>query len=256
MFYFTSFMTILTVMTLFYFRQRITKNATSVDAVWALGIGIHTAFLSWRAEGDEARRWVIAVLVGIWAARLAGHLYVDRVRTGIEDGRYATFRREWNEVAFYGMYVVQGILVFLLPLTFLGALKNPAEFPSMLDLVALALWAISIGGEWTADRQLARFRSNPTNRGRTCREGMWRYSRHPNYFFEWLIWCAYIPLSIGSPLFFVALLGPALLLFLLLKVSGVPPTEAQALSSRGDDYRRYQQSTSVFFPWFPKGGAS
>jgi steroid 5-alpha reductase family enzyme len=111
---------------------------------------------------------------------------------------------------------------------------------------------VAIAGEAIADRQLARFRAHPANRGKTCRVGLWSVSRHPNYFFEWLIWCAYIPLSIGSPLFFAALLGPVLLLVFLLKVSGVPPTEAQAVSSRGEDYRRYQRTVSVFFPWFPK----
>jgi steroid 5-alpha reductase family enzyme len=183
---------------------------------------------------------------------LAAHLFFDRVLTGIEDGRYTRFRRELSPVAFYGLYVAQGVLIFLLPLTFLGALNNRTPFPAVLDIVALVLWTVSIVGEFIADRQLARFRAQPANRGRTCRVGLWKLSRHPNYFFEWLIWCAYIPLAIGSPSFLFAILGPSLLLFFLLKVSGVPPTEAQALTSRGDDYRDYQKSTSVFIPWFPR----
>ncbi len=239
-------------MTALWLRQRVTKNATSVDAFWALGIATETALLAWKADGDLIRRTVIAILVGAWALRLSSHIYFDRVRTGIEDGRYTRFRKEWSAGAFYGLYIAQAILVFLLPLTFLGGLRNATVFPSTLDFLALMIWALAIGGEFVADRQLTRFRSNPANKGRTCRDGLWKLSRHPNYFFEWLIWCAYIPLSIGSHTFFVALIGPALLLFLLLKVSGVPPTEAQALSSRGDDYRNYQKTTSVFVPWFPK----
>lgn len=243
-------------MTGLWWRQRSTKNATSVDAFWAIGIAIETALLAWQAHGDVIRRTVIAALVGAWALRLSSHIYFDRVRTGVEDGRYTRFRNEWSAGAFYGLYIAQAVLVFLLPLTFLGGFRNETPFPSALDVLALSVWAIAIAGELTADRQLARFRSNPANKGKTCRDGLWKLSRHPNYFFEWTIWCAYIPLSIGSSSFFAALLGPALLLFLLLKVSGVPPTEAQALSSRGDDYRRYQQTTSVFVPWFPKKGAS
>lgn len=242
-------------MTLLFFRHQATKNSTSVDAFWAAGIGIETALIAWKAEGDVLRRVVIAALVGAWAIRLAGHLYFDRVLTGIEDGRYTRFRREWSAAGFYGLYAGQAALIFLLPLTFLGAFANQTPFPSALDILALALWAIAIFGEFTADRQLARFRGNPSNKGKTCRDGLWRYSRHPNYFFEWLIWCAYIPLAVGSPYFLVSLLGPALLLFFLLKVSGVPPTEAQALTSRGNDYREYQRTTSVFVPWFPKGGS-
>lgn len=239
-------------MVLLYWRQTFTQNATSIDAYWALCIGIQTAMLALRTDGDALRRGVIAILVGSWAIRLATHLYVHRVRTGVEDGRYARFRREWSKFAFFSLYLAQGVLIFVLPLTFLGAFQNSTPFPSILDFVALGLWMASIIGEAIADRQLARFRSNPANKGKTCREGLWRYSRHPNYFFEWLIWCAYIPLSIGSSLFWIALLGPVLLLFFLLKVSGLPPTEKQALASRGDDYRRYQETTSAFVPWFSK----
>jgi steroid 5-alpha reductase family enzyme len=251
-FYWISASVILAAATLLWWRQTFTKNATSVDAAWALGIGIQTALLAARADGDVLRRVVIAVLVGVWALRLAGHLFFDRVLKGVEDGRYARFRREWSPAAFYGLYVIQGVLVFLLPLTFLAAFNNPRPFPAPEDFLGVGLWILAVSGEAVADRQLARFRADPANRGKTCRDGLWHYSRHPNYFFEWLIWCAYLPLSIGSPLFFVALLGPVLLLVLLLTVSGVPPAEAQALASRGDDYRLYQETTSVFIPWFPK----
>jgi steroid 5-alpha reductase family enzyme len=106
-----------------------------------------------------------------------------------------------------------------------------------------------------ADRQLTRFRADPANKRKTCRRGLWRYSRHPNYFFEWLLWTSYVPLSWGSPIFALSLLGPGLLFLFLTRVSGIPPTEAQALASRGDDYRAYQRTTSAFFPWFPRGDA-
>lgn len=242
----------LAAMTALWARQLKTRNATAVDAVWAVLIGLQTVAMAALATGDPVRRLVIAVLVGGWALRLSLHLYLDRVRTGVEDGRYARFRREWSQGAFYGLYVAQAALSYTLPLTFLGGLMNASPFPSALDVLALAAWAVCVFGEWTADRQLARFRAVPSNKGRTCREGLWRYSRHPNYFFEWLIWCAYIPLAVGSPYAWAALIGPSMLLFFLLKVSGVPPTEAQALASRGDDYRDYQRTTSVFVPWFPK----
>ncbi len=240
------------VMTLLWLRQRKTHNATSVDMVWAFGIGLETIALAVVMEGHPLRRAVIAGLVSLWSLRLGGHLFFDRVKSGVEDGRYTRFRREWNAVAFYGLFVAQAVLVFLLPLTFLGGFSSERPFPSSLDIIAFALWSASILGEGIADRQLARFRADPANKGRTCREGLWRFSRHPNYFFEWLIWCAYIPFAVGSAHFFTALLGPSLLLFFLLKVSGIPPTEAQALESRGDDYRRYQRTTSAFIPWFPK----
>lgn len=243
------------VFTALWLRQRKTRNATAVDAAWALGVGAQTALLAAVSDGDAPRRIVLAGLVAVWSLRLAGHLYVDRVRTGIEDGRYARFRREWSPGAFYGFYMAQAALVFLLPLTFRAAFQNPAPFPTALDVLGGAVWAAALLGESLADRQLARFRSDPANRGKTCREGLWRYSRHPNYFFEWMLWMGYLPFSLGAPGGWAALAGPLLLLFLLLKVSGVPPTEAQALASRGDDYRDYQRTTSVFVPWFPRPGA-
>ena len=120
------------------------------------------------------------------------------------------------------------------------------------DAVGLLIWTISVLGESIADAQLARFRSNPANRGKTCRIGLWNYSRHPNYFFEWLHWWSYVAIAWSAPYGWTTLLAPALMWFFLFKVTGIPATEAQAVISRGDDYKLYQQTTSVFVPWFPK----
>jgi steroid 5-alpha reductase family enzyme len=110
----------------------------------------------------------------------------------------------------------------------------------------------AITGEALADAQLAAFKRDAANRGRVCEAGLWRYSRHPNYFFEWLIWVAYFVFAVGSPWGWVALIGPASILYLLLRVTGIPMTEEQSLRSRGDAYRRYQRTTSAFIPWLPK----
>jgi steroid 5-alpha reductase family enzyme len=119
-------------------------------------------------------------------------------------------------------------------------------------VAGIAVWVASIAGESIADRQLARFRADPAHRGRTCRAGLWRYSRHPNYFFEWLHWFTYVALAVGSPLPWLSLAGPIVMYVFLRWVSGIPFTEAQALRTRGEDYRRYQQSTPLLFPWFPR----
>jgi steroid 5-alpha reductase family enzyme len=111
---------------------------------------------------------------------------------------------------------------------------------------------VAFAGESLADRQLSRFRQDPRNRGRVCRDGLWRYSRHPNYFFEWLHWWAYVALAAGSPLWWIAVAGVAMMLLFLTRVTGIPPTEAQALRSRGEAYREYQRTTSAFFPWPPR----
>jgi steroid 5-alpha reductase family enzyme len=116
----------------------------------------------------------------------------------------------------------------------------------------VALWLVAVVGESVADRELAAHRADPSRRGATCRSGLWRYSRHPNYFFEWLHWWTYVIIAAGAPWWWVALAGPAVMTFFLFKVTGIPATEAQALATRGDDYRDYQRTTSVFVPWFPK----
>ena len=119
-------------------------------------------------------------------------------------------------------------------------------------LAAILVWLLAVGGESLADRQLAKFRGDPASRGRTCRVGLWAWSRHPNYFFEWLHWFAYALLAVGTPWFWVSLGGPILMFAFLYRVSGIPWTEAQSLRSRGDDYRRYQQEVSAFFPLPPR----
>ena len=132
---------------------------------------------------------------------------------------------------------------------------NPSPEWHPLEFAALAIWVVAFAGELTADRQLLAFKTNPNNKGKTCQAGWWRYSRHPNYFFEWVIWVAYALFATASPWGWLAWLCPATLLYLLFKVTGIPATEAQALRSRGEAYRRYQQTTSAFVPWFPKPAA-
>ena len=119
---------------------------------------------------------------------------------------------------------------------------------------ALAIWTVAVGGEALADRQLARWRADPAHRGRTCRAGLWAWSRHPNYFFEWLHWFAWPVLAFPAPHWWLALSGPLLMLLFLNRLSGIPWTEAQALRSRGDDYRRYQDEVSPFLPLPPRRG--
>ena len=132
------------------------------------------------------------------------------------------------------------------------AMQNTTAL-SAFDIAAVVVFLVSILGEAIADQQLARFRGEPANRGQVCRDGLWRYSRHPNYFFEWLHWFAYPLMAVGlGPIGWVTLLGPIVMLIFLLKITGVPPTEARALQSRGERYREYQRTTNAFFPWIPK----
>jgi steroid 5-alpha reductase family enzyme len=133
-----------------------------------------------------------------------------------------------------------------------AAAANPRHSLSVWTVLALVVWLASMAGESLADRQLARFRADPGSRGKTCRVGLWAWSRHPNYFFEWLHWFSYVLLAVGSGLAWLAWLGPVLMFAFLYRVSGIPWTEAQSLRSRGEDYARYQREVSAFFPWPPR----
>jgi steroid 5-alpha reductase family enzyme len=153
---------------------------------------------------------------------------------------------------FYQLQAV-GVVLFALPI--LIALRNPQPL-NLLDWIGLAVGILSITGESIADWQLSRFRSRPENRGQVCERGLWRYSRHPNYFFEWLHWWAYVCFALSNwPWGAVTLLGPLTMWYLITRVTGIPPTEAQSLKSRGEAYRRYQQTTSPFFPWFRRSNS-
>lgn len=230
-------------------RQLRTRDATSVDLLWTLGIALTAAFHAVVAEGWLVRRVLLVALVWIWAGRLVAHLW-KRVGGG-EDGRYAELRRRTGERAplvFLAVYLVQAALVVALGLAFVPLARATEAGWRVSDALALALFVLALAGESMADRQLQRWRDQPANRGRTCRAGLWRFSRHPNYFFEWLHWCAYPLLGLGLPHGAWLWLAPAGMLILMRFVTGVPPAEAQALRSRGADYRAYQMETNAFFP--------
>ncbi|OZI29265.1 hypothetical protein CEG14_21840 [Bordetella genomosp. 1] len=233
--------------------QRRHDNAGIVDAVWAAGVGGAALLIGASGTGAPATRAWLALLGGLWAARLAWHIW-RRVRAEPEDGRYRALRAHWqgDQGKFYLFFLFQAGLVVLFALPFTAVAANP-HAPGALQLaLALAIWLAAVGGEGLADRQLAAWRADPANRGRTCRAGLWRYSRHPNYFFEWCHWFAYVALAWGSPLFWLSLSGPVLMYVFLRWISGIPFTEKQALRTRGEDYRAYQRDTPMFFPWFPR----
>jgi steroid 5-alpha reductase family enzyme len=232
------------------------RNAGVVDVGWAMSVGGLAAFYGVFGPGDPQRRAVMAAMMVIWGGRLAWYLLHDRVLGRPEDGRYAELRARGSYAAsgnFFPFFQAQAMAALLLSIPALIVALNPAPAFAVIEIAAVGIWILALVGESVADRQLERFKALPGNRGRTCRVGLWRYSRHPNYFFEWLIWVAYALFASASPYGWMAIACPALMLYLLFRVTGIPATEAQAVRTRGDDYRHYQATTSAFVPWFPRG---
>jgi steroid 5-alpha reductase family enzyme len=240
-------------------RQCRTRDATEVDVAWAANLGLLALLYAALGDAPWERRLLLALAAGGWSARLTLHLLRDRVlvRRG-EDGRYATLRAKWGAAAdrnFLVFYLAQAALDVVLSLPFLLVAFHAGPALHSLELAGTALLLLALAGEALADRQLAAHRRDPARRGLTCRRGLWSWSRHPHYFCEWLVWVGFALLALPAPWGWTGLLAPALMLLSILFVTGIPPTEAQALKSRRD-YADYQRTTSAFFPWPPKAGAS
>ncbi len=235
--------------------QRTTGNSGWVDAVWSFGLGIAGLILALIPGPVTGRQILVAILIGVWSLRLG--LYIaQRSMSGPEDARYAALRQEWGTRFQFRLFLflqIQALAAALLSLSMMLAAHNPKPFPRLLDIAGLSIMAVAVAGEAIADGQLRRFRKNPANRGRVCDSGLWAWSRHPNYFFEWLGWIAYALIAIGGWGWgLLALSGPAFMYWLLVYVSGIPLLEQQMLKSRGDAYRTYQHRVSAFFPLPPK----
>lgn len=239
--------------------QRRTGDAGIVDVGWSYALALAAAFIAITASGSIAHRVLIASMIGLWGLRLGTHILTDRVLRGHEDGRYQMAREKLGrrfQPFMFAFYQLQALSVPLLALAPIAVAASTRPTLGPWAIAGLALFCLALAGEAVADAQLKRFKSDPSNKGKTCRAGLWRYSRHPNYFFEWLLWISYALVAAESRLWWLALVPVVVMYLLLTRVTGIPPTEAQSLRSRGDDFRAYQRETSAFFPWFPRSASS
>jgi steroid 5-alpha reductase family enzyme len=237
---------------LVYALARWIDNYGIVDIAWSYSFAVLAFIYAIFGAGWPVRRAMIAAIVTVWSLRLGTHLLVRIVRKHPEeDGRYRQLRKDWGpgfKLKMAGFFQMQAVSVVLLGIPFLAACSNPQPVLATLEWAGAALWLVAISGEALADAQLSMFKKEGKNAGAVCDAGLWRYSRHPNYFFEWLIWVSYFLFACASPWGWAGILSPACILFLLLRVTGIPATEEQSVRSKGDAYRRYQERTSAFVP--------
>ncbi len=250
----TAWIAAATVMLILWMIHLAIHNAGVLDMGWAANLSLIAVLYSLMGNGYGPRKFLVAAMALLWGSRLS-FLILMRVLRQREDERYQDMRKRWGgntALKFFFLFQFQALLDVFLSIVFLFPAVNPKAGLSLLEWTGFILWCLAATGETLADHQLKKFKSDPSSKGKTCRLGLWKYSRHPNYFFEWLNWCAYFLIAIASPHGYLAMACPILMLYFLFQVSGIPLTEAQALKSRGEDYREYQRTTSVFIPWFPK----
>ena len=235
--------------------QQRTGNSGWVDTIWTFSLGLvgaGGALWSMAGQPMTSRQWLVAILVAIWALRLGSHIAI-RTAGITDDPRYAAFAKEWGVDSPRKMFIfLQNQGFGSIPLVF--AIFVAAHFPAaelrLQDYLGALILFAGIAGEAVADAQLKSFRTDPANKGKVCDLGLWKFSRHPNYFFQWFGWLAYpmIAISFGYGWGWVTLLAPIFMYWILVHVTGVPPLEEQMLRSRGEAYRAYQKRTSKFFP--------
>jgi steroid 5-alpha reductase family enzyme len=240
--------------------HRLTGASGWIDAIWTFGVGavgVGLALGFFGLSGGEAWRAVmVAALAAFWSLRLAAHIVARTLKVG-DDPRYAKLVKDWGDAAplrLFAFLQVQAVAGAILSFSIGLAASAAGATARVQDMLGVVLFAAALFGEAAADAQIARFKADRANRDRICDVGLWRLSRHPNYFFEWLTWVAFAILALGANWTgWLALFAPALMYWTLRFASGVPLLEEHMLASRGDLYRAYQATTPVFFPklWPP-----
>ena len=230
------------------------KNYGLLDVAFSYGVAILAPIYAAYGPGDPLRKWAFTIIGVVWSLRLGSYILVRVLRHHpTEDARYQTLRARWpGPLRFLGFFQMQALLVVIFSLPFLFASFNPAPALSPLEVIGMIVAGLAVLGEAVADMQMQAFKRDQANRGRVCDIGLWRYSRHPNYFFESMVWWGCFLVATASPWGWITIACPLLMLYFLLKVTGIPLTEEYAVKSKGAAYREYQRTTSAFVPWFRK----
>jgi len=243
------FMTVLWVVSL------LLKDSSIVDIFWGAGfvLSVWVAFFS-TLESLGVRDWLIAILVTIWGMRLSLHILFRNWGKG-EDFRYVKMREDshgqWWWQSFFKVYLFQGFLMWVVvsPVT-AAQLPGTSDALNWLDYIGIVLWAFGFFFEAVGDYQLSRFKANPENKGKILNRGVWRYTRHPNYFGDSAQWWGYYLIAAATGAWWT-IFSPIIMTYLLVKVSGVAMLE-KSLKKNKPGYREYAESTNAFIPWFPK----
>lgn len=253
--YIQALLLIISMVTVLWIVSVLVKNASIVDPFWGLGFVVTAGYYFLSLPQQHERSILVIILAGFWGLRLSGFL-LWRSWGKEEDFRYQNFRKTFGAhrywwVSYFQVFLLQGILMWLISAALLGAMYySPEQGLYWLDYFGAAIWLIGFFFESVGDIQLAIFKSRKENKGKVMDKGLWRYTRHPNYFGDASVWWGFGLISIAAGGYYQAL-GAILMTLLLVKVSGVAMLE-KTLKDKGPAFAEYKRKTSAFIPWFPK----
>lgn len=230
---------------------RLLKNPSVVDASWSIGL-MMSGLIYLGSMPITSRTTVVSALLTLWALRLAGYLWYTRIHQGHIDKRYTELSNNWKinqSLGFFLNFQLQGLLIFIISFIFyLIGNSNNADL-TLMDGVAIGMVIVGVMGETVADLQLYRFKNRQIEG--VCNLGLWNYSRHPNYFFDWLTWLGFTLFALQSNKGYLGMVSLLFLYLIFTRITG-PLTESHSVQSRGQKYIDYQKQTSMFFPWFKR----
>ncbi len=235
--------------------QRAANNGGWTDVFWTFGTGVTCAVVVLIPLGNAGfgwRRAMVAGMMALWALRLGSYIAL-RVARGAEDMRYTDLREEWGggfQRNMFGLLAAQGPITAIIAVAVLFAARAPAAGFRIADGLGLLIFAVAVLGETLADRQMKAFKADKANAGKVCDTGLWSWSRHPNYFFEALVWIAYpvMGIDLARPWSLTSLAAPLMMFWIVRFGTGVPPLEKAMVKSKGDAYRQYQSKVSALIP--------
>ena len=233
------------------------KDSSIADMYWGMGLVLSAWFTCFISDGVDARRFLVLALVTVWGVRLSA--YITWRNWGVEDPRYARFRKNVEEKggnyvihSLKHVYLLQGFFMWMTALVLIFAIS--LDTPATLGVPAYlgtALWVVGMFFEVVGDAQLARFRADPANKGKIMDSGLWRYTRHPNYFGEACVWFGFLLIACDHPAGLITVISPAVMLYALMGPTGKGLLERRMRKSR-PDFEAYVQRTSGFFPMPPR----
>ena len=250
-----SAITVLLFMIVMFIIAQIKKNNSIVDTGWGIGFILITLVLILNSDRTNIKELILFAMILVWGLRLAFHIYL-RSRSKGEDFRYAQWRKDWGKnaavIAFFKVFMLQGLIMLTIAFPIMVVFNSLNDNLTAINFIGLSIFLFGILFESFSDYQLLRFKRNPENKGKIITSGLWKFTRHPNYFGEVVLWWGIGIFTIGSDLYLSAFISPLILNLLLLYVSGIPMLEKKYAGNK--DWEDYKKITPAFFPLIGRKG--